>query len=69
MDKLLREIRDKIVKPQTSARTRCMLLEMMELKSSNWVMSDEVEQYYADAMLDMTQEQWQVTVLINIYNT
>ena len=57
MDKLLREIRDKIVKPQTSARTRCMLLEMMELKSSNWVMSDEVEQYYADAMLDMTQEQ------------
>ena len=57
MDNLLRLIRDTIVKPKTSARTRCLLLEMMELKSLNWVMSKEIQEYYAEALADLMEQE------------
>ena len=37
---------------------------MMELKSLNWAMSKDVEQYYADTLADlMAQESWPLTCL------
>ena len=57
MAELLRDLRDTIVKHKTSARSRCLLLEMMELKSLNWAMSKDVEQYYADTLADLMAQE------------
>lgn len=53
MDDLVGKIRDTILAVGTSAKTRCLLVELLELRAHDWTLSSAVEIYYCDTLADI----------------
>lgn len=57
MDQLLGVMRDTILAEDTTAKTRCLLVELLELRLHNYTLGSDVERYYCDKLADiMAQE-------------
>lgn len=52
-DELVAKIRDTILADNTTAKTRCLLMELLELQAGRWKISPEVEGYYCDMLADI----------------
>ncbi|XP_031573026.1 CBP80/20-dependent translation initiation factor-like [Actinia tenebrosa] len=53
MEFLMCKIRDSIISEQSNPETRCMLIELLELHASNWILNQDVQRFYCDAMADI----------------
>ena len=53
MDQLVGVIRDTILAEDTTAKTRCLLVELLELRLRHWTLSSDVESYYCDKLADI----------------
>lgn len=53
MDELVGKIRDTILADAMTAKTRCLLLELLELRTSQWNISRDLERYYSDMLADI----------------
>ena len=53
MDDLVGKIRDAILADSTTAKTRCLLLELLELRACQWNINSDVERYYSDILADI----------------
>lgn len=52
-DELVRKIRDTILANNTTAKARCLLMELLELRAGQWEISEDVENYYCDMLADI----------------
>ncbi|EDO41452.1 predicted protein [Nematostella vectensis] len=57
MDSLMCIVRDVILSGSSTQQMRCMLTEILELKSSKWKLPKTVESFYCDAMADILASQ------------
>ena len=57
MDELVGKIRDTILAAGTTAKTRCLLLELLELQARHWKISKELECYYCDMLTEILNQQ------------
>ena len=46
-------IRDAILADNTSAKTRCLLLELLEVHAGHWEITPKVERYYSDKLAEI----------------
>ena len=53
MDELVGKVRDTILGIGATAKTRCLLLELVELRTSQWNLNRDVERYYSDTLADI----------------
>ena len=51
------KIRDTILADNTTAKTRCLLMELLELRTGQWKISSGVERYYCDMLADIMANQ------------
>ena len=52
-EELVTKIRDTILADNTSAKTRCLLMELLELRAGQWKISSVAEDYYCDMLTDI----------------
>ncbi|KAM7449718.1 hypothetical protein ABFA07_002387 [Porites harrisoni] len=52
-DDLVGGIRDTILADNTTGKTRCLLLELLELYARDWNISTDLERYYCDMLADI----------------
>ena len=58
MDDLIKTVRDTIIMDENSSpRTRCLLLEVLELYWNSWNLERDIEQYYSDTLADIMAAQ------------
>ena len=53
MDELVGKIRDTILAVGATAKTRCLLLELLELRTCQWSLNSDVERFYSDTLADI----------------
>ena len=53
VDDLMGKIRDTILADNTTAKTRCLLLELLELRASRWEINSDVVRFYSDTLADI----------------
>jgi len=53
VDDLVGQMRDTILAGKTTAKTRCLLLELLELRACQWKISSDLERYYSDMLADI----------------
>lgn len=56
-EELVTKIRDTILADNTTAKTRCLLMELLELRTGQWKISPDVEKYYCDMLADIMANQ------------
>lgn len=52
-DDLVGKMRDTILADNTTAKTRCLLMELLELRACQWKINPDVERYYSDMLADI----------------
>ncbi len=52
-DELVGKMRDTILADNTTAKTRCLLMELLELRACQWNMNPDVERSYSDMLADI----------------
>lgn len=53
VEELLGRMRDTILADDSSAKTRCLLLELLELHAGHWAIPSKVEDYFSDKLADI----------------
>jgi len=56
-EELVTKIRDTILADNATAKTRCLLMELLELRAGQWKISSVVEDYYCDMLTDIMANQ------------